>query len=470
MATNVIQELQSLVKAMEAGNYNAAPSTLVQGAALQTEDLSTVMHNVCWGEKQLILQKMIKSAGVKSMLAQFDRQLSYGQFGGSAQLEGNVGQEETSDYVRITVPMCFYSHSRRVTIASQMVETVDGKKSSERAASDAAMKIAGDIEFDLFRGKADFSNGGVFDGNPLAIPLLPNMVGIDVQIRQSDNQINTQDAMFSEFGAAESCLISCGGPLTQDNVEDAHVRSAQNHGSAEKLVVDLKVLSAYNKIAYGKDRIILAGSPQTVQGADLRKQWTSGGTVEIEGSRFLAGKTQPQRARSNGPLAPAIAGVASATVAGVVTPFVAAQVYQYYVTSFNEVGESPRTAGTAGTVVVTGDELQVSITPPGGTVRGFNVYRSAAGGTAASAKFIGRVAYAGVNPTIFYDLGNKSPAFVTGFLLQGDVMELKELSPYSRLKLAVSDLSEPEAHFRFCTLAMFEPRKCVCLDNLRGSF
>lgn len=49
-------------------------------------------------------------------------------------------------------------------------------------------------------------------------------------------------------------------------------------------------------------------------------------------------------------------------------------------------------------------------------------------------------------------------------------MGIKELSPYSRMKLAVVDMTVPEAHFRFCTLAVFEPRKNVILDNLIGSF
>ena len=35
---------QALLKALEAGNYNAAPSTHVQGSALQLEDLSNVME------------------------------------------------------------------------------------------------------------------------------------------------------------------------------------------------------------------------------------------------------------------------------------------------------------------------------------------------------------------------------------------------------------------------------------------
>jgi len=49
-------------------------------------------------------------------------------------------------------------------------------------------------------------------------------------------------------------------------------------------------------------------------------------------------------------------------------------------------------------------------------------------------------------------------------------MAMKELSPYSRMKLAVTDLSLPEAHFRFCTLAVMQPRKNVLLDNLIGAF
>src|SRR5262245_23266059 len=107
--SQAIDALQQLVKALEAGNYDAAPSTLVQGAALQIEDLSPVMNNVTYDNSHIKLQKVVTVDGVKSTLAQFDRQLSYGIFGGSAQLEGNVGQEETSDFVRMTVPMAYYS-------------------------------------------------------------------------------------------------------------------------------------------------------------------------------------------------------------------------------------------------------------------------------------------------------------------------------------------------------------------------
>ncbi len=264
-----------------------------------------------------------------------------------------------------------------------------------------------------------------------------------------------------------------GSTLTQENIEDASTRSAMNMGNADKLIVDPKVLSSYNKITYGKERIVLAGSPTDATGSELRKQWVSQGTVSVEASRFLSGKTRPQSPRSAGPLAPVSAlasGNASVGVSGVVTPFIAGEVYKYFATTVNEVGESPACATGTVTIAATGDGVLLVIThPASGTSRYFNVYRSLAGGTAASAKFVGRVVLtAGAGTTTFTDLGNKQPGFVTGYLVQGDTMSIRELAPYSRLKLAVTDLSTPEAHFRFCTLAVTQPRKNVLIDNIAG--
>lgn len=456
---------QALLKALEAGSYNAAPSTLVQGAALQIEDLSSTMQVVTFDDSHIKLQKMLKVESCKSTLAQFDRQMSYGIFGGSAQVEGAVGQEEDSQFARVVVPMAFYSHIRRVTVVANIIDTVDGVKAEERAASDAAKKLAADIEFDLFRGKADFSNAGVFDGSMSAMPALPNMLGVDAQIRQSDGIRNARDLMFEEYGSNLSVVQQVGGTLTQDAIEDAHVRSGQNHGSAEKLVVDLLVLSAYNKISFGKERIVLAGSATDATASDLKRQWVSGGTVNVEASRFLAGKTGPAQARDGSAGAPTFT-----TAAAGASTSLATGTYSYYVTAVNERGESAKSPVVA-QAAVAGDKITCTITPSGtGTSRYFNVYRTLAGGTAATAKFVGRVANSGAATTDFVDLANKRPGFVTGFLLQSDTMAVKELAPYSRLKLAVTDLSIPEAHFRFLTLAVMQPRKNVLLDNLVGSF
>ena len=465
MATSV-DSVQQLIKALEAGNYDAAPSTLVQGASLQIENLSPVMNLVTYEQKHIKIQKDLTVESCKSTLAQFDRQLSYGQFGGSAGLEGNVGMENTSDFVRVTVPMCYYSEVRRATIVANMVATVDGKKADERGAQDAAIRLAGDIEFDLAKGMDDFSNSGVFDGNPLVIPALPNMQGISLQVRQSDTLANARDAMFSEYGSDDSVVLSVGTTLTQSKIEDASTRSALAFGDADMLLVDPVALAAYNKIVIGKERVIVSGNPPEATGGQLRKQWVSGGTVSIEASNFLRGKSKPQRTRAGAPSAPVSSTSARA---GGTTSFGINEVYIYYATQVNEIGESlPCAAAAPLTIVADGDVVTVTITAGAGTTRYFNVYRTLDGGVASSAKFVGRVINSGAATTLFVDRNNRQPGSVTGLLIQKDTMAIEELSPYSRLKLAVTDLSTPEAHFRFLSLAVKQPRKNVVLDNITG--
>jgi len=459
----MVEQLQSLMKALEAGSYLAAPDRLAQGAALMIEDLSPVMQNVTFDDSHIKLQKILPSKEVKSQLYQFNRQLDYGIFGGSAQFEGGVGEEDTSTYVRAVVPMAYYSTTRRVTVASNMIGAFDGQKAEDRAAADAAMKLAGDIEFDCFRGQSDFSNMGVFNGNPLAVAKVPNMIGVDQQVRQSDAQSNTQDLMFAEFGSDQTVVLSVGGTLTQSIIEDSSVRSAMNMGAADRLILDPISLSAYNKIAHAKERIMLAGSAQEATGAHLRTQWTSSAIVSLEASRFLSGKTRPARARAGSPVAP---GTLTITDTGAAGSLLAAGTYWYYVTACSMRGESyPSPAGSVA-VAAAGDQVTVSWTAVSGA-QYYNVYRSGAGGSASTAKFIGKIAQGSGNPT-FYDLGNRQPGSITGFLIQGNTMTLAQLAPYSKLKLAVNDLSLPEAHFRFLSLAMYQPRKNVLLENITG--
>ena len=456
--SNNVEQLQQLVKALEVGSYNATPDSLSQGAALQVEDLSPVMQNVTFDDSHIKLQKMLDVKDAKSQLIQFNRQLDYGIFGGSAQYEGGIGEEDTSNYVRSVVPMAYYSTTRRVSVASNMIGAFDGVKSEDRAASDAAMKLGGDIEFDLFRGQNDFSQAGFFSGDPAGIADIPNIIGIDAQVRMSDTMSNTQDLMFAEYGSDQTVVLSADGALTQSVIEDAAVRSAMNHGAADKLCLDPISLSAYNKIAHAKERIVLAGSSTSKTGAELRQQWTSSALVSLEPSRFLSGKTSPARSRAGALAAPTIAEANTDPNADSV---LAAGDYKYSATAVNERGESLESNELTVTVAG-GDQAVISFTNT--TAKYYNVYRSEVDGS--SKKFIGRVK--GGSSITFTDLGFRSPGSVTGFLVQSNTWGIHQLSSYSRLKMAINDLSLPEAHFRFLCLAGYQPRKNVLVDNITG--
>jgi len=460
----MVEQLNDLMKALEAGSYNAAPGQLAQGSSLQTEDLSPIMETVCFDDSHIKLQKILKVKDAKSTLIQFNRQLDYGIFGGSAQFEGGIGEEDTSNYVRAIVPMAYYSTTRRVSVAANLIGAFDGKKAEDRSAQDAAMKLSADIEFDCFRGQSDFSNGGIFDGNPGAISEMPNMRGVDSQIRESDSLSNTQDLMFAEYGSDQTVIVSVNGAMTQSSIEDGAVKSAMQHGSADRLLLDPISLSAYNKIAHAKERIMLAGSSQESSGAELRKQWTSSSLVSLEASRFLSGKTRPARARAGSPAAPAtVVPTAAADAASTLE----AGSYFYKACAANERGESVEKAAAATQAVVAGEKVTLAIANVSGA-KYYNVYRSEDGGSAASAKFIGRVKAGSGASTSFVDLGNRDAGSVTGFLIQENTMGMHQLSAYSRLKLAVSDLSLPEAHFRFLCLAAYQPRKNVLFENIDG--
>jgi hypothetical protein len=141
------------------------------------------------------------------------------------------------------------------------------------------------------------------------------------------------------------------------------------------------------------------------------------------------------------------------------------------VTSGNEIGESPASAAVAHRCRRTATTWPSHHHPGSGTVRYFNVYRSPAGGTAASAKFIGRVALAvGAADDDVRRPRQQEPGLRDGLPGPGRHHGHEGAVGVLRLKLAVTDLSTPEAHFRFCTLAVKQPRKNVLIDNLKGSF
>jgi hypothetical protein len=458
-----MQKLEELKKALEAGGYNAAPGSLTQGSALQMEDLSPVMNVATFDDTAIKLQKLFKVVPAKGTLVQYNRQLDYGIFGGSAVLEGASGQEETSDYVRALVPMAYYVHVRRTTLQAQMIQAFDGVKAEDRVEADAAIKIAGDIEFSLFRGKDMYSNAGVFDGNPLAMSgEEAGMVGLDPQIRVSDSETSTQDLMMNEFGANISVVINQGGTLSQTTVEDVYAQAQMNNGRPEKIYLDPLTLGSYNKISQAMQRIVLSGSPQQATGASLKEQWVAGGALSIESSRFLSAKTSPARPRVGTPSTPSFT---NAITTGSGTTMNAGDVLLYNVTAVGDLGESPATANQTVTIVTAGSSVGLTITSGGGIApRYYNVYRTAPGQT----RFfrIGKVKANFSGTTTFVDLNNRLPGGVTAFALDMRGIEIPELSAYKSVDLAMTDLSKPKAFFRFACVISKLPRFNVLIDNV----
>lgn len=462
----MLEKIRELKKALEAGNYNAAPGSLGQGAALQMESLDKVMTFVTYQDSAIKLQKEVKVIPHKSTLYQFNRQLDYGVLGGSATLEGQVGANQTPRFIRAVVPMAYYVHTSTYTKQAESVETFDGVTAKERLASAAAMKIAADIELHAFRGQSAFSNAGFFDGNPLAMSEAnPEMHGLDPQIRQSDDLSTAKDLMLAEYGADISVVINQSGTLTRSTVEDVTARSAMNNGQVSKIYIDPLTHAAYNKISHSIDRIFLAGSPQQMSGASLRSQATAVGEIAVESSRFLSGKTSPVAPNNFSPNACSISG-AAATLSGGGLGSSSGETYQYAVTAVNVNGESFLSNVVSVTVTSPNNAVQITITPStsGPKAHWYNVYRTEAGGSVR--KFIGRVKDSGAATTVFTDLGKRIPGFVTGFALDFREIVMPELAAFNSEELAQVSLAKNWAFYRFVCIAAKAPRFNCLIDNL----
>lgn len=476
IADKNLADLQPLMKALNAQGYNQAPSNLTQTGALQMEDLSSQLYNVTVREPMLNLQKMLGSPQkCKSLTYQFNRQISIGQIGYSAVLEGQIGEETTSNYLRVIVPMAYYSHTRNITLQATLLATFDGQSLEERQAKDAAFKMAQDCEMDLFRGRELFSNAGLFDGNPAAMPLkIANMVGLDVQIRQSNSiDANAVDLGFVEWGQNESIVIPVNSSLSQDVIENATLALILQFGELSKAqgIIEPTALSAYNKLSFGINRFILSNAAAiTKTGTQLNSQYTSAGEISFEVSQFLRGKVTLQSNQLTSVNAPSTPTLAASAQAAGSTTFVAGQVYNYFITAANERGESRATAARTTTIATNGNSVTMVCTPAGSgaATRWFNIYRTNAGAAAPTAKFIGRVASNGSAVT-FTDLNNRSPAASTGYILSKDTMEVRELLPYTRMKMAQVQAAQTESHLRFLGLAVYIPKQNVILDNISRS-
>lgn len=459
----MLEQLENLKKTLEAGGLNAAPGSLTQGSALQNiQDLGEVMNITTFGDDKIILQKMFSVKPCKSTLVRFRRQLSYGRLGGSAVLEGFSGQETTPEFTQHVVPMSYYAKTKRVTLQSTLVDTFDGIQSPERMAEAAALEIAADIEVDMFRGFADFSNAGVFDGNPLAMPNnLPGMHGLDPQIRISDALVTTQDLMLNEYGGDISVVINKNANLDQSSLEDLYAFSYMHNGQVETLYIDPIAKSNYNKLSIAKERIVLSGSPQHSTGSQLSQQFVGDGAINIKMSRFLSAKTN----YSVAPGAPNAASVVVSESAGAGTSLLIGEVYKYYVTASNEKGEGAPLQVYSHTMAASGASVGLAITPDS-AVRPthFNVYRTAAGGKKFS--LIGKIAAAGFSVVNFVDLNNKVALGTTGFAIDKRNIEIAEMQSFQSTELGQYDLTKTRAFYRFCAVVAKTPRFNMLVDNI----
>ena len=468
------KEAEDLSKALTAGYpAGAQASGLVGGGVLQVESLEATLKSVTFEQKNLVFWPAVPTNKAFATVEQYSRLIGYGSGANPYFAEGGTPGEEDSTYVRDTQKIVYFGTKRKVTHPMMLVRTHTGDVVAQQT-KEGTMWLLKSIERELYWGNGNFSNYGEFDGHLSAIPQTSlAMNGLQQQLLRGSSDVQQQAGDFQGYGIDKSIYKDVrGASLQHDDVEDGALAVFENFGMANEMHLEPAALSAFSKIFYPKERINNMGVAEGRAGFVLREFVSSAGTITMKPNVFLrpAQKLDPYLPQQNAPAQPTVGAPADGAVpAGVVaTDLVNGEVYIYQVVAVNDRGRSTPVTSAAVTMVADGHQVSMVINATVGA-KSYDVYRTAAGGLAASAQFIGSVAPISVGGAVtFYDRNRKLPGLGEAYLMTmaAETLEFKQLTPLSKINLAITSAALEFFMLLYGALIVYTPRKCFLLKNV----
>jgi hypothetical protein len=467
-------QAEELAKTMTVGHaYLGAPGSLVGGAALQMESIDSVMKSVTYDSSHIKLWSAIPQDRAYSLVEQYVRTNSYGDGGSPYIPEAGSPSMNDSEYNRHAQKVVFFATRRGVSLPSTLVRMNFGGDIESKEAESGTLWMLEKLERELYKGLADFSNNGVFDGAMSAIaPKLSNLnlAGIEQQIRAGQNDYTAQSTAFDGYSGADAVIFSKDGELLDETViEDLSNVIVEQFGHPSELHAAPKQISDFVKSFYPRERVNQLGLQDARAGFVVRTMATTAGDISLQANVFLKPKdtSRSANARQGVPNAPVSATAALATDGD--SKLKAGEKYLYQVTAANEQGEGAAFVESA-QMTVDADAKNIKITivqPAGGAApTHYAVYRTAAAGSGAR-KFIGYVARSGAS-TVFVDRGNKIEGSATAYMLdlRSEVMVWRQLAPLMRLNLAQVSMAKEFILWLAGCVICAAPRKLGLIENI----
>jgi len=273
-------------------------------------------------------------------------------------------------------------------------------------------------------------------------------------------------------GAPSNVVDLRGGSLTESNFNDMLLAIRENYGTATDAYFTPGAFSDLAKTVYERQRFAVAPAPG-VLGSQVTAFQGQHGKVNLHDHIFIQpgqlalagglGKTEKR------PLAPTI------SVQPAAAPNAASQfgvgtngTYFYRVVAGNRFGLSAP-VDTAGVAVAVGDQVTFTITDGGQATTFYEIYRTAVGAAAATAKLMIRVPRAAGTPlTVITDQNEDLPGTSKGFMLMQNnrSFALSQLLPMTRIPLATIDTSIRWAQVLYIGLKMYAPAKNLVIKNI----
>jgi len=458
-------DVENLQKAISAGyGYAGKPTDLTYGGVIQTESLETTLKSVTFDMKNLKMWPAISIDKASNLFEQYNRLTSYGSDSAPYLAEGGAPQEEDSSYIRDGQRIVFFGTRRKVSHQMTLIKTTVGDVVAQQA-KEGTMHLLKNVEREMYWGHAHFADSlGAQSGQLSDLPSDSiAMNGLLQQLLRGDADEQHRSGDFEGYGSFESIVRDLDGQvLTQDDVEELAVVLLENFGSPTEIHIEPLALSSFVRQFYPQFRSAPGLANQTV-GYDVSKVQTTAGAMDLKPNLFLRprGKAREKAVNANCPGTPgAWSGVYSAG-----TGNLEAGTYQYRVTEVSDFGESaPRDITAPVAVLANGGSAVLTMPTAQNGTKYYKVYRSANGGSAASAQFIGNYR---VGLGAYVDADAKRPGLGEAFMLDmsAECMRFKQLAPLSKINFAIVTTALEFAIVLYGALFVYTPRFNGCWKN-----
>lgn len=447
-----VEELQRLQKAIGTANYDVQPSTLTQGGALQVESLEATLKVLTYKMSNLKLWPQITKKQAFNVTEEFNLQQSYGAERSPFFQGGGLPNSQDAKYSRAVNQIKFLGTTREVTHPMQLVRSAHGDV--------VAQQIHAGSRWILMQNERQ-----LFSANSAVNAL--EYDGLDVQIRSNGAAAKFQGQQDG-FTTGNPIIDMIGKDLSEEDLEDAGNKIAENFGEPTDMYLDTRAFSKLIQTLYPKERVVM-GSQDGVAGVTIREFATSAGVVKLHGSVFNRPLKEPVTGQGNAPTS--VDGTDSTEAAGSQWTAADAGNYIYGVAAvYDQSGDSP--VAFDGSAYAQGGTNNIDVdwsapAPPAGeSILYYKIYRSAKGGANTTAQYIGRVAG---NVVTFRDTNAIKPGLSKAYMMQQneEMLAFKQLAPLMKL-----DLARVAASYRFMVLLyggleVYDPRKGVIFDNIK---
>ena len=436
-----------LSKALSTG-HEINPEEVANGSALRAQYLKDDLTTLTFREQDLYFYDLVPKSQVNNTVVQHNVLTSYGEVGATRFVrEPEVAPENDPSIIRRAINLKFLSDTRRVTIASQIV---DSTVSPLTIQVESALRVtAKTIEWASFYGDADLSDS-TETGQGLQFDGLAKLIAKD---------------------APENVIDARGEALSEQLINLAATKIAKGFGTPTDAIMPIGVLNEFNNRYQDRQVALVAdGNGNMTTGINITKADTVAGRISLHGSTIMETDNILDEVFKPSRNAPLPAKIEATLASGVTGNFREEDLgeLEYVVTVNGEDAVSAKSAPATATVSDKTGAVELTVTLQTmyqQSPQFVTIYRK---GKSGNFQLIARVATKGQSELKFVDKNDIIPDTADAFIGQftSDAITLYELLPVMQLPLARTNATTTFSVLWYGALGLFTPRKFVHIKNL----